>query len=376
MLKKNTNITFVVMFILMCSVPLMFSNLVHGTPSVAENRMLHGIAKVFKWDGSLNKDVLNEFDGWIDDNIGFRSEIVALNAKIQFYIFNRFTHNSNLCMGPDGIINRGAENEIRQYQHLDLKSKEELEEIAGSFQKISDYLKSNGIQYYYMPLYEKYSIYPEHMPEYIIQYGDVSRIDQIVEVLKEKTDINLVLLKEKLIEAKKEYRSYSEYGDPTHWTDRGAYIGYSELMKLINNNGNAFRILEEEDYNITIQDKGETLFGGIKLVDYMEDFELKNLNAVEVREDLGEYAEDSQFAYYRNDKVENKTRALLFTDSYIRFYLLDEFSETFHEVIWIHADRMSDFEKYIDQFKPDIVIHENAECTDRYDSLKKIAEGL
>lgn len=376
MYKKVTNLAFILIFILTCSVPLIFSNLVQGTPSIAENRMLHGIAKVFKWDGSFNKEVLNEFDGWIDDNIGFRSEIVALNAKIQYYVFGRLTHNSTMSIGPNGILNTGSESEIRQYQHLDLKSEEELLAIADSFQKISDYLEEKGIEYYYMPLYEKYSIYPEHMPEYIIQYGDISRIDQIVSVLEEKTDINLVLLKEKLIEAKKEYRPYCEYGDPGHWTDRGSYIGYCELMKLINQNGNDYKIFSEQDYNIVIKDKGADLFGEIHVVDYFEDFELKERNAVEVNEKTGIYEDDGKIRYWNNEKVDNDTRALIFSDSYIEFYLLDEFSETFHEVVWIHADKIEAFEEYVEYFNPDIVIHENAECTERYGMIIEMSKNL
>ena len=376
MYKKVINIVFILIFILTCSVPLIFSNLVHGTPSIAENRMLHGIAKVFKWDGSLNKNVLNEFDGWIDDNIGFRSEIVALNAKIQYYVFDRLTHNSTMSIGPNGILNTGSESEIRQYQHLDLKNEEELTAIAASFQKISDYLEGKGIQYYYMPLYEKYSIYPEHMPEYIVQYGDVSRIDQIVDALDKKTDINLVKLKDKLIAAKETYRPYCEYGDPGHWTQRGSYIGYYELMQLINQNGNTYDVLLEEDFNITMKDQGADLFGEIHVEDYFEDFEIKVKNAVEINEGKGIYKDDGKIRYFKNDKVENDTRAVIFSDSYIEFYLLDEFSETFNEVIWIHADKIESFKEYVEYFEPDMVIHENAECTERYGMIIEMSKTL
>ena len=376
MYKKITNLVFVLIFILTCTIPLLFSNLVQGTPSIAENRMLHGIAKVFKWDGSFNKEVLNEFDGWIDDNIGFRSKIVEWNAKIQYYVFDRLTHNSTMSIGPKGILNTGSEKEFMQYQHLDLKSEEELLAIADSFQKVSNYLEENGIQYYYMPLYEKYSIYPEHMPKYIIQYGDVSRIDQIVDVLDTKTNINIVLLKDKLIEAKKEYEPYCEYGDPGHWTQRGSYIGYCELMKLINQNGNNYPILQEEDFNITITDQGANMFGDIHVPDYFEDFDIKEKYAVESTEGKGIYEEDIKIRYLKNDKVGNKTRTLIIADSYIEMYLLDEFSETFHEVIWVHADKVEAFKEYVEYFQPDIVIHENAECTERYGMIIEMSKTL
>lgn len=378
MYKKVVNMLFIIIFMLICTVPLLFSNLVQGTASMAENRMLHGIAKVFKFDGSFNNKVLDEFSGWINDNIGFRSEVVALNAKIQFYIFDRFTHNSNLCLGPNGEVNSIPDNDILEYQHLNLKSEEELDEIAEGFQSISDYLERKGIQYYYMQCYQKYSIYPEHMPEHINQYGTISKVDQIMEYLKENTDINLVSIKDELVAAKETHQTYSRFGDAAHWTQRGSYIGYRELMKCINaNNSNKYVIFEESDYNISLTDQGSDLFGGIHLVDYLENFELKERNAHEVKENLGIYADRYNCTYYQNNDVNNRTKALVIADSYINHYLLDELSETFNELVCIHGNmHISDFANYIDYFSPDIVIHESAECNNPYPNVVNLGKQL
>lgn len=362
---------------LTCTIPLLFSNLVQGTASMAENRMLHGIAKVFNFDGSLNKNVLNEFSCWIDDNIGFRSEVVALNAKIQFYIFDRFTHYSNLSLGPNGEVNSTPEQQILEYQHLNLKTEEELRRITAGFQAMSDYLVDRGIQYYYMQCYEKYSIYPEHMPEEINQYGTISKTDQIVTHLQENTDINLVLIKDALINEKESYQTYCKFGDAAHWTQRGSYVGYRKLMECINSkNNDKFIVFEEEDYNISLTDQGSDLFGGIHLVDYLENFELKEERAYEVKEKLGIYADRYNCTYYQNDNVNNKTKVLLIADSYINYFLLDELRETFHELVCIHADQISEFIDYIDYFKPDIVIHENAESSDRYQQIVTLGNEL
>lgn len=377
MYKKTVNLIFILVFMLLCTVPLAFSNLVQGTPSEAENRMLHGIAKVYKNDGSFNPEVLNEFNGWINDNIGFRSQIVALNAQIQFYIFNRFTHNSNLSLGPNDEINSTPSQQILEYQHLNLKSEEELVDIAAAFQTISDYLEDKGIQYYYIQCYEKYSIYPEHMSVHINQYGDVSKTDQIVNVLEERTDIRFVAIKDKLIDAKSEYQTYSRFGDAAHWTQRGAVIGYRALMEEINKyNDNIFPILEEDDYHINLTDQGADLFGGIHLIDYLEEFIIKEQSAYETNHKLREEERQISASFYTNDSVDNRVRVLVFSDSYFNLFILDDLSQSFYETVCIHADNTKDFVELIEYYQPDIVIHENAERVDRYDIIIKVAEAI
>lgn len=374
MLKKVGNLIFITIFMLMCSVPLLFSNLIQGTPSIAEQRMLHGIAKVFTYDGNFNPKVLDEFNGWIDDNIGFRSEVVALNAKIQFYVFDRFTHYSNMSLGPNGEVNSTPPQQILEFQHLNLKTEEELAVIANSFQTISDYLENKEIQYYYLQCYEKYSIYPEYMTLHINQYGTVSKTDQVVTALSQNTSINLIESKDMLLAAKEKYQPYSRYGDCAHWTERGSFIVYQELMHQINEkNNNQYLILQEDDYLITTDDMGSDLFGGIHLVDYLENFEIRNPKAYETIEKLGKYSDEYNCTVYTNDAVNNQTRVLVLADSYVNHYLLDELSESFHELICIHADKTEEFTELVDYFDPDIVIHENAERADRYGIITAVA---
>jgi len=377
MYKKAVNIIFIMIFMLMCSVPLLFSNLVQGTPSEAEQRMLHGIAKIFTYEGSFNPQVLDEYDGWIDDNIGFRSEVVALNAKIQFHVFDRFTHFSNLSLGPNGEVNSTPKEQIIEFQHLNLKTEEELAAIADSFQVISDYLKGKGIQYYYLPCYEKYSIYPEYMTLHINQYGPVSKTDQIINALSQDTTINLVKIKEALIDAKESHQTYSRFGDCAHWTQRGSFIAYQELMTAINTqNNNQFYMLEEDDFHITLTDQGSDLFGGIHLVDYLENFEIITPKSHETKEKLGLLSDDYNCTFYTNESVDNQARVLVLADSYVNHFLLDELSESFYELVCIHADKTTDFKEIIDTYEPDIVIHENAERADRYALIIETAREL
>lgn len=374
-MKKIIQYFFCVIFILMLIIPLLFSNLVQGTASEAENRMLAGIAKIIKSDGSYNSKFLEEFDHWIDDNIGFRSEIVALNAKIQFYIFDCFTHNSNLSLGPKGELNSTPEEQVIKYQHFNTISQEEAIEIAGNFQKISDKLADKNIQYYYLQCYEKYSIYPEHMPTYILQYGSESKTDQVVKAIKTNTAINFVDIKQDLLEAKKYQNVYSEKGDPVHWSKEGALIAYWNLMKLVNkNNENQYAVLQEKDYWIEPKDIGEDVFGGIHLTQPGNGYELKEKNANLVQ--LGNDDLEKNVSFYINPSIQNKQRVFVLADSYINIYLKEELAETFYETFFLHSDNTARFFEYIDYYKPDIVIHENAERADRYDMIKEALNNI
>ncbi|MBQ9991376.1 MAG: hypothetical protein IJP31_10635 [Lachnospiraceae bacterium] len=349
-----------------------------------EKRKLRNVAKLVKEDGTINTEVFDNFSGWIDDNIGLRTNAVAMNARIQFYGFERFANNSNLGLGSKGEISQIPEDELLEYQHLNLKTEEELEEIARAFQIISDYLKEQDIQYYYVQCYDKFSFYPEQMPLHINQYGDMSKTDQVAKVLKEKTDIQFIDLKDKLMEMKEEYQIFSRFGDPGHWTQRGGYLGYKAIMDEINRcNSERFLVLDEEDYEINLTDQGSDLFGGIHLEDFLEEFIIREKQAEPTSEKLGSpnisnpdgfFNNDVSAQFFTNETVDNRTRVLVLADSYFHMFILDDLSESFHEMVYVHADSTMDFPILIEYYQPDIVIHENAQRADRYDLIVEMAK--
>ena len=59
------------------------------------------------------------------------------------------------------------------------------------------------------------------------------KTDGIVEALTKWTDVDVVSPKAELIAGKSRYETYSKWGDATHWTQRGAFVGYQTLMKTI-----------------------------------------------------------------------------------------------------------------------------------------------
>ena len=377
MYKKVLTICFCAVFIVCISLPLVFTNLKDGVVSESENRYLTSKPTLFTEEGELNKAFFGDVESWFNDNVGFRDEIVVANAQIQYNVFHQLSNNTDYLLGPKGEFNYATDDMLKDYQHFNLKEEEALKKIENSYQFVSDWLNAQGIQFYYFQCWDKHSIYPEQFPISVNQYGDSSKTEQIISILEERTTIHVVNPKDALIAGKSQYETYSLYGDPSHWTRRGAYIGYLELMGAINaENDNKYKVLQESEYDLSLTDQGSTFFGGVHEVNMLEKFELLDPKAYETNEKLTYLAEDERHRVFTNDAVDNDTRVLVLGDSYVNSYIIDDLAESFHETIIIWGDHTKYMKEIVAAYQPDIVICENAERCDRTGPMNAAAERI
>lgn len=251
-----------------------------------------------------------------------------------------------------------------------------MQEIVSGYQTVNDYLQNLGIQYYYFQCWDKQSIYPEQFPDSLIQYGKESRTDQrISEMIL--SNITVISPKKELIDAKSEYETYSVWGDPAHWTQRGSFIGYQTLMNEINTkNDNQFHVLAESDYDISVVDQGYTLFGGIHQKNLSENFSIKNPQAYLSNEKLILYSDDERHRFFTNDSVDNNICILILGDSYFNSFIVDDIAESFYETVMIWGDYTENLVDIIETYNPDIVVNECAERVDRSGDIVKLANQL
>ena len=378
MLKKKINIVFITLFFLIILIPLAFTNYTKGKISVYENRVLAPFPALFV-DHKWNKNVLSDLDKWINDNVGFRSDFIAANAKVQYELFNKLQKNGDYILGPNGEFDFAPSYIIKDILRENMKSENTLKRMAKGFQVAKDFLAKKNIQMIYFQCTDKHTIYPEYYPDRLINQskGKVSKTDTIIESLKKYTDIDFIYPKNELIEAKNNYDTYSKFGDSTHWTQRGAFIGYQLLMDKVNAlNSNNYKVLKESDYNITLKDMGLTLFGGIHRICMLENFDIKNPQAKITNDKLTLFAEDKSNSFRTNESVNNKTRVLILGDSYFNSFIVDDIAESFYETILIWGDYSQHFKTIIETYKPNIVIIENAERCDRTDALANAALAM
>ena len=149
---------------------------------------------------------------------------------------------------------------IKDYAHVNLRSDYYVQLFGDSYQTTADWLEEQGIAFFYVQCYDKHSIYPEQFTRAVKQIGDVSKTDQIIGYLENQTKVNTISLKKPLLEAKGQYEVYSNWGDPSHWSERGAFVGYQYIMEQLQKGlGCELKVLQEQDYVITVEECGITL---------------------------------------------------------------------------------------------------------------------
>lgn len=374
-MKAKIEIIFVVFFISLIFLPYLFA---HRTKeervSDMENRMLSEYPSLFV-DNSININYLSEFEDWLQDNLRGRTLFVEFYSTMQYQFFERIVKD-NVIQGKNGWL--FSRDEILEYQHLNLLEQDELDLYVQNMQKLSDYLKKKEIAFYYMQCYDKAIVYPEEYAEGIQQVGDISRADQIISALQDKTDIRLIPIKETL-QRMVNQEIYYKYVDLTHWNERGAYWGYHCLMEEIKKDFPQVQVLEENDYEIE-EVLGDTYLYGFRypLTESFPVYKKKVENAEEITErtmnrwDFLHYKEHTHD--YENISSQNDLKILLVGDSFIRQFIKDDIAESFSCTLSIDWMNIMILDEVVEEYKPDIVVLECAQFP--LDAVIPLIEGM
>lgn len=373
MFKKINNAIFVLLLLAVLFVPLVFTTWQSGGVSQEENRTLASFPALTV-DGAFNSEFTAQFETWFRDHMGFRRQLIGFNQTMQEQVFDRAITTSDTKTGRTGDLIYAPDEIIRDYAHVNLRSQEEVEEIGRSYQTVSDWLAEQGIPFAYVQCVDKHTIYPERFLSSIRQIGSTSKTDQVLQYLKQETSVNAIYFKEPLMEQREAYPVFSHWGDPTHWTPRGAYLSYVYMMESLNRQtGWELSILQESDYDITWQ----THTGPDGQTESVEEFTIREPKAqkgdVAV---MGKWAEDYRHSVWVNPQAGNDKRLLLMGDSYIDSYVIDDIAESFGQVWMVWGDHTWELPEIVELYQPDLVIYECAERVDRSSGVCSLAEKL
>ena len=376
MRKKLPMLIFILCFLLMLAIPLVGLLVQKETVSMEENRRLAEPAVLVDEAGHVNPAFPVEFDAWVSDHVGFRKYLVLQSGQLHYALFRKFPLGNPNVFGPSGELNFATEVTFHDFQHKDLYPEAYMQAVADALRVLSDYAEENGARFYYYQCWDKQSVYPEQFPDTLRQIGDESKTDLLVACYKDR-GVSVISPKETLIREKVNYETYSVFSDPNHWTQRGAYLGYLELMDALNRDvAEPLRVLKEADYKIKVKDQGYTLYGNIHRENMLEEFKLRDPKAVLTNEKLSVGAAHPRSRYYTNPAVQNGKKLLIVGDSYFHEFILDDLAESFSETVLIWGDDVEQFKEAIDAYQPDIVVMENAEREDRTGLILSAASRL
>ena len=195
------------------------------TYSDAEQRMLETFPEI----SMANLDECGEqIESYINDHSPMRDNLVALNAGIDYHLFQA-TDTPTITLGKDGWLFYAGQNSTEDYRGLGGRSEEWHQQVAELMNTVDARLSARGIEFVVLLAPNKERIYGEYMPDYLTVVNEKNRLDILAEYLENSTDITIVYPKECFSD--KTYQWY--YKTDTHWNNAGGFLAGQELIEAL-----------------------------------------------------------------------------------------------------------------------------------------------
>lgn len=343
------NIIKITLFLGIILIPIINMNLKEDQTSEIDNRMLMNFEDIL-----VEGDMSDNIERYLDDRIGFRTNMVNIYNKSMYIAFDELVHPS-YEYGKDGYIFSKAEK-----SEFDADFQQVYADFIKEFQK---YCNDREIEFLYTVEPSKEDVYPEYLAEgYNYQNEE---LEYFLNLLEEK-DINFLSNVDTLVKAKDKALLFDKKYDAGHWNETGAIIGISAILNRLN-------MLDDRVGGLDISNFELEEYINTTLPASYFPIEEKTIH-YKLIEDNSEYISDLEneikrdknfrnFTHYKNSKNTDGPRILIFAGSY--FNNKEKFiTENFSEVMKIHNYRnVVDYDYYINIYNPDIVLFESTEYT-------------
>ena len=196
-----------------------------------ENRKLHSLPGLTSFRKYLAFPA--EFEEYFNDRIPFRNGLITMNRAIDYYAFGSVRHD-RVTDGKDGWLfycDKEDGDPIACYQGTNLLMDVHLAQIAENCVRQRDFLAKRGTEFVIFIAPNKERIYWDKMSDRYGPPAETYRALQIVNYLRENTDLRVVYPYEELMAAKAALGEEIYYKTDTHWNYIGGYVGTCALLR-------------------------------------------------------------------------------------------------------------------------------------------------
>jgi len=182
------------------------------------------------------KDAGRYTDRWLSfyrDHFGLRNTLIHAVAVSRFHGLGADT-DGNVIIGKDGwlFFRPDGDHDLIAFRGLNPLSDDELTAWQNLLEKRNAWLASKGIPFLVVIPPDKQTIYPEYLPPEYQRLRPQSRLDQLVERLRQThSPVRFIDLRAALLAAKPSGILYHK--TDTHWNDSGAFVGYSVIIQAV-----------------------------------------------------------------------------------------------------------------------------------------------
>lgn len=258
-MKKNINIKnwiWIGLFILLIGiVPISFK--VFGTFFDSTNSENRNLTERPVFEIQSVSEYPRQYEEYFNDNLPYRNQFIRFINGIDFWLL-RSPSDQRVVIGDDGwlffngvLSERGsASRALGDWMF----SEEDLAIIKNNMEVNERIFNSQGVEFAVFIAPNKEAVYIDKIPEKYRRISDYTAVDQLVDYLKENTDINVIYPKEEIMEFRKNNPDIITYRKlDTHWNNVGAYIGAKALADAI---GEYLPPIDEVNIDGTVVDEG------------------------------------------------------------------------------------------------------------------------
>lgn len=297
------------------------------------------------------------FDAYIDDHAAFKNQFVKLNNFIDFKVFNT-TSSEKVLVGKNQWLFYKYKNEgdpIGSYQGINRYTSEQLETIKNNLVEIKNKLNKENKEFVLFVAPNKEEIYPEFMPSSIKVVNEYKGVDEMVDYIRNNTDIKVVYPKDELLKVKEKYQVYHKYD--THWNDVGAFIGAQQLNEKLTGKRKYIEDIQVTSNGVSKND----LAFMISLKNYLKEDNTQTISGyntnINVKQTYSSDKVGSRINKFQSN-AEDKRKIMIIRDSFslaMYPYIPREFQTT----VFINK---ADFKnQFLKDENPDIVVYQVVE---------------
>jgi alginate O-acetyltransferase complex protein AlgJ len=346
-------------FIIGLFLPLVLTH--NRKESITEKRKLADFPKL-EWSQKALIKFPSQFELFFNDHFGLRDQLTQIYS---FYsILLKSSSNPKVLIGLEDwlfYVNPAEGNSLEDYRRNDPLTPEELRSWKIGLEEKHAWLKQQGIPYIFVVVPDKYSIYPEYMPEHIRQVGTQTRLDQLIEYMKNSA-VPVLDLRPALLKAKQQGQLF--YKTDTHWNDFGAAIAQYEILRAIQKFYPNLTPMNYswQDFRLTEYNSGD-IANMLNISYFLKEMvpELRKPLPICHRHIVEKHPEDQMKATFFTDCLADAPRALIFRDSFfiaLQPYISQHFAKTVY--VWEWPD-LNLIKKYQQSNQPNIVIEARVE---------------
>jgi hypothetical protein len=170
------------------------------------------------------------FEAYFNDSFGLRPLLLRGMHRVKGRWLGVSTA-ANVLRGTDGWLYYTDRPAGTDYDAARPFTDEELWLWCRMLKDRRDWLASQSIRYLLFIPPDKQTVYPEHLPDALRPRTPQSRLDQLVNYLREHGGPEVLDVRAALLEAKRRERIY--HATDSHWNDRGAFVGYRAVAGVL-----------------------------------------------------------------------------------------------------------------------------------------------